>query len=143
MQTNTSPTVLKALRRELDHYRKLGKRAVFPEALKHKVVALCGQYSATVIIQSLGLSSSSLQRWRQQLTPLADVAVEPTVAGDTAMFVSLPESAPATNTCEEKRFAFSITLCCDSPAREVNFQGKMTLAQWVDLLKAISQELLS
>jgi transposase-like protein len=143
MPTNTSACTLSALRRELDHYRRLGKRAVFPEALKHKVVALSDEYSVTVITQSLGLSSSSFQRWKQQLTPIADGVGETSTAGDAAMFVSLPEPAPAINTSEEKRFAFSITLCCDSPAREINFQGKVTLTQWADLLRAISRELLS
>lgn len=141
MQTNSS-TVLNSLRRELDQYRKSGKRAVFPEALKHKVVAISDEYPATVITHTLGLSSSSLQRWRQQLTPLPDVANESSVASDTAMFVSLPESTPVTTAPAEKRFPFSITLCCDSPEREVSLQSNVTLAQWADLLKAISRELL-
>lgn len=149
MQPNTPPAVLKTLRQELDYYRIRGKRAVFPEALKQKVVALSGEYSTTVITQTLGLSSSSFQRWRQQYSCSADVASEPSVLSDKPMFVSLPdsasvsESAPATIVHEEQRFTFSITLCCDTPTREVSFQGRITLTEWANLLKAISQELLS
>ena len=55
MPATVTPDLLKQLRRELDQYRKIGKRAVFPNELKHKVVTLSCEYPATTLIQSLGI----------------------------------------------------------------------------------------
>lgn len=65
--TSTEPS-LKKPRQQLDHHRAISKRAVFPEALKWQAAALLNDFSANAIQQALGLSLSSLDRWKKALT---------------------------------------------------------------------------
>lgn len=138
-----SPSVavaLDRLREQLDHHRSIGKRAVFPDELKRKVVGLSKDYPASTLLETLAISSSSLDRWKKQFldhdTNTATDRNNP-MASNGRAFVALPARDIS------ERYPLTVSLGCANSESQVTLQGEVTLSQWRELLLLCSETLQS
>lgn len=140
MKPSKTPAPLVRLRRQLDQYRGVGKRAVFPDELKWQAVALLNDYSPMMVQQALHVSSSSLSRWKEQAltTDLnTNTAGERVIQDDVGTFVSLPVVDQKSD-----QYPLSVRLCCANGDEQIALHGNVTLQQWRDILTLVSQALL-
>lgn len=139
MKHNTSPAPLVKLRKQLDKYRGVGIRAVFPEHLKQQAVSLLEEFSPTTVQRELRVSPTSLSRWRNQIHASSNTtALNGSSRNDIGSFISLP----AVQQIDSPKHPLSIVLGCADSDNRISMKGQVTLQQWQEILRLITKVLL-
>ena len=137
--SSSVPESLSHLREQLDHHRAIGKRAVFPDELKRRVITLSKDFPASTLLHTLAISSSSLDRWKKQYLPRDTNTTRDTdnpVTNTGKAFVALP----ATDTSD--RYPLTVSLGSADSDVQITLQGEITLSHWHELLVRCSEALL-